>query len=228
MSKKIISVGGSMIIPKTGFDTNFLRDFRALILEEVERGTTFVLVAGGGATCRYYQDALKEVVDMSDESLDWMGIAATRINAEFLMHLFQGYVYERIIANPTEHVETDKPIIIGCGWKPGHSSDVDAIVMAQTYGADTVMNISNITHVYDKDPNEFSDAVKIEDMDWESFRRDIVGYEWKPGSSAPFDPIASKMAHESGLVVQIVQGTALDEVAKALRGEAFEGTLLHV
>ncbi|MBT3817281.1 MAG: UMP kinase [Candidatus Magasanikbacteria bacterium] len=226
--KKILSVGGSIIIPKTGFDTEFLKEFRQLILDQVENGVEFVLVAGGGATCRYYQEALKDVVDMSDEALDWMGIASTKINAEFLKHVFQGYTYDRIISNPTEEIETDKPIIIGCGWQPGHSSDADAVLMAKTHGADTVMNLSNITHVYDKDPNQFPDAEKIKDMNWETFIADIVGTTWTPGANAPFDPIASNMAKEMGLTVQIVQGTNLVEVKKALEGDEFEGTILHV
>jgi uridylate kinase len=56
----IISVGGSIVIPKTGFDPAFLKEFRALILKEVKKGRRFILTIGGGATCRQYQAALKE------------------------------------------------------------------------------------------------------------------------------------------------------------------------
>jgi uridylate kinase len=49
---KIISVGGSIVIPKTGFDIPFLKKFRQLIINEVKRGSRFILVIGGGATGR--------------------------------------------------------------------------------------------------------------------------------------------------------------------------------
>ena len=44
---KILSVGGSIIIPKTGFDISFLKKFRNLILTEIKKGNKFILVIGG-------------------------------------------------------------------------------------------------------------------------------------------------------------------------------------
>jgi uridylate kinase len=73
-SYKILSVGGSIIIPKTGFDIKFLKKFRAMILARVKKGEKFVLVIGGGATCRVYQDALKKTTKISNVDLDWLGI----------------------------------------------------------------------------------------------------------------------------------------------------------
>ncbi len=71
---KIISVGGSIIIPKTGFDIPFLKKFRQLILRQIKKGERFILVIGGGAICRKYQDAAKQIVSLSDTDLDWIGI----------------------------------------------------------------------------------------------------------------------------------------------------------
>ena len=52
---KILSVGGSIIIPKTGFDIDFLKKFRRMILNRVKKGEKFILVIGGGATCRVFK-----------------------------------------------------------------------------------------------------------------------------------------------------------------------------
>ena len=45
---KIISVGGSIVIPKTGFDINFLKKFKALILRQVKKGDNLIFAAFGG------------------------------------------------------------------------------------------------------------------------------------------------------------------------------------
>lgn len=223
---KILSVGGSIIIPKTGFDITFLKKFRAMILREVKKGGRFILVVGGGATARVYQDALGKVVRASNQDLDWVGIGATIINAEFVRLMFGDHAHKDVIRNPEVKVRTQKPIIVAAGNEPGHSTDTDAVLMAKTYGAKHLLNLSNIKYVYDKDPGKHSNAKKIERIDWETFRKEIVGSKWTPGFNAPFDPIASKLAQEMGLAVGILDGTNLAEVGKAIAGKPFQGTTI--
>lgn len=225
-SLKILSVGGSIIIPKTGFDIPFLKKFRAMILDRVKKGDRFILVIGGGATCRQYQDAAKQVVKMSDEELDWLGIHTTIYNANFVRFLLKDVAYEQVITDPHKKVSTRKPVILAAGHKPGASTDIDAVYMAKTYGATELLNLSNIEYVYNKDPRKFADAVKIEKIDWKTFRKEIVGDTWVPGANAPFDPIASKHAQKLGLKVSILQGTNLKEVKNALTGKKFRGTVI--
>src|SRR3989339_587180 len=131
MSYKVLSVGGSIIIPKTGFDTEFLKKFRALILSRVKKGDKFVLVVGGGATCRQYQKAAVDVAKLSSTDLDWLGIKTTWFNAEFVRLLFGNYAHKFIVTNPTERLTTEKSIIVAGGWKPGCSTDKDAVLLAK-------------------------------------------------------------------------------------------------
>jgi len=224
---KILSVGGSIIIPPSGFNISFLKKFRTLMLKHVRRGTKLILVVGGGATCRVYQQAAAKVTKLTHEDLDWIGIYTTIYNARFVQKMFKGYAAKDIVTNPTKKVKTTKPIIIGAGYEPGHSTDMDAVLLAKTYGASEVINLSNIKYVYDKDPSKYKNAKKIKEIDWKSFRRDIVGSKWNPGKNAPFDPIASKAAEKMGLRVSILQGTNLKEVDNVLSGRKFRGTVIN-
>lgn len=227
-SRIILSVGGSIIIPKTGFDIPFLKAFRSTIIKEVKRGHQFIIVIGGGGTCRHYQAAARAVDPrLTPLDLDMIGIHTTYYNAQFVRYLFKDIAYPEIMTNPTKKIKTNKPIIIGCGWKPGCSTDKDAVLAAKTYGVKEVINLSNIDYVFDKDPHEHKDARMIRDMSWKQFRNDVVGHKWKPGMSAPFDPIASKQAEQLKLSVSILRGTNLPEVAKAINGKKFEGTIIH-
>ena len=226
MSYKVLSVGGSIIIPKTGFDTEFLKKFRALILSRVKKGDKFVLVVGGGATCRQYQKAVIEVAKLSSTNLDWLGIQTTWFNAEFVKLLFGNLAHTEVIKNPTIKIKSTKPIIIAGGWKPGCSTDKDAVLLAKNFNAKELINLSNIDYVFDKDPNKFSDAKKIEKMRWKDFRKNIVGYKWVPGANVPFDPIASGLAEKNSLTVKIVNGNNLEEVKKVLCGGKFNGTTI--
>ncbi len=223
----ILSVGGSILVPKTGFDIPFLRQFRRLLLEEVKKGSRFILVIGGGSTCRIYQDAVRSVSRVTNEDVDWMGIHTTVLNAKLCQAILGDVVHKDILTNPTKKVHTSKPIIIAAGWKPGRSTDYVAVALAKTYKASHVANLSNIPYVYTKDPRVHPDAEHIEDISWSLFRKRIVGYRWAPGKSAPFDPVASEEAERLGLTVSIIQGTNIPEVRKMLRGSSFVGTNIH-
>ncbi|PIR03939.1 MAG: UMP kinase [Candidatus Magasanikbacteria bacterium CG11_big_fil_rev_8_21_14_0_20_39_34] len=223
---KILSVGGSIIIPKTGFDITFLKKFRKLILDQTQQGDKFILIVGGGATCRQYQQALHAVSKQNNDVLDWLGIYSTWFNAEFVRMMFGKDAYEKVIKNPKEIIKTKKKIIICGGERPGQSTDAVAVKLAQNFQAKEIFNLSNIEYAFDKDPNKYKNAKKIENISWKDFRK-IVGNTWSPGFSAPFDPTASKLAEKLHLRVSIVQGTNLPNLGKALRGQKYKGTVIE-
>jgi uridylate kinase len=221
----IISLGGSLIFPDS-IDTDFLDAFRKLMLTYIESGTTFVFITGGGKVCRRYQDALKSLRDVETTDLDWMGIATTRANAMLVKLLFKEYAYEEVILNPGDAKGINSPVIIGAGWKPGWSTDYDAIEMAIETGAKKVINLSNIDFVYTADPKTNPDAVKIEKTTWAEYRK-IIPSEWTSGINAPFDPIASKHAEENGIEVAIMNGKNLENLKNFLDGKEFLGTVIN-
>jgi uridylate kinase len=220
----VISLGGSVIIPEE-IDIDFLREFRDLILSHVRNGKKFVIITGGGKVCRKYQNALQDIVALSDNQRDWLGIYATRLNAEFIRILFAEYAENNIILDPTLPVSFHKPIVIGGGWKPGWSTDYDAVMLAKQLGAKKIINLSNAEYVYDSDPRVNPNAKKIEKISWSAYR-EIIPKEWVPGLNAPFDPIASELAQEAKLDVIIMNGKPILNFAKCLNGENFLGTVI--
>ncbi|MSU75199.1 MAG: UMP kinase [Candidatus Magasanikbacteria bacterium] len=225
-SYKILSVGGSIIIPPTGFDISFLKKFRELIVSEVKKGQRFILVIGGGATCRQYQKGLRDAIDASDVVQDWIGIYTTQFNAQFVRLLFGDHAHNEIITNPTKKTNTKKSILVAAGWKPGTSTDGDAVLLAKTYGAKEVINLSNVDYVYDKDPRTNPGAKKFDNLTWKEFRK-IVGDKWTPGANVPFDPVAAKEADKLGLTVKFVKGTELEKVRSVLNNTAVLGTVIY-
>lgn len=223
---KVISIGGSIIIPKTGFDIEFLKKFRQMIITRVKAGEKFILVVGGGATCRAYQNAAKEVVNLSDVELDWLGIHTTHFNAQFVKLLFGDLAYPQVVTNPTKKIKTAKPIIIAGGWKPGCSTDRDAVLLAKVYGAKEVVNASNINFVYTADPKLDPNAKPIPRMTWAQLQM-IVGDKWNPGANLPFDPMATKEAGKLKLKVSFVKGTDLKEFENILNKKEFQGTVIE-
>lgn len=223
----IISLGGSLLVPDA-IDTIFVRQFKDFIVSYIEKGYSFILVTGGGRTARRYIDATAEVTEITDDDKDWLGIHATRMNAHFIRTVFREYAHPRINTNPhdlEDFYDAPEPILVAGGWRPGRSTDYAAVTLGKYLDTNRIINLSNIDYAYDKDPREFPGALKIERATWKEFR-EIVGSVWNPGMSAPFDPIASKMAEEEGMEVAILNGSDLTNLGRYLDGESFQGTVV--
>jgi len=224
METIVISLGGSLIVPEQ-IDIDFLKEFKTLILSQVAQGKKFVIITGGGKTCRRYNDAVEKIITTTKDDLDWLGIAATRLNAELVRIVFGDLAFDKIIMDPDMMPNTDKSIILGGGWKPGNSSDLAAIHCAKSVGAKRIINLSNTDYLYDSDPRINPEAKKIENISWADFRK-LIPKEWKPGLNFPFDPSASKMAEEERIEVITMNGKLIDNLAKCLNGEKFLGTII--
>lgn len=224
----IISLGGSLFAPKEDtIDTEFLHHFITFITSYVNQGKRFFIIAGGGRPARLYQNALKDLIDTTNNDLDLIGIHTTRLNAQLIRMGFQEKAYPNIITDPTT-IESDVshfPIAIAAGWHPGNSTDLVAVKLAETVGAQKVINLSNIDYVYTADPRENPYAQKITQMSWVDFQ-ELVGDTWDPGASAPFDPIASKLAASLNLEVAILNGKNFENLDNYLKYQDFEGSII--
>lgn len=221
----VVSVGGSLLVPDE-IDTNFLKQFRELVLEKTREGLSFYIVSGGGKLARKYQQAAEEVLgSLEDEDADWLGIHGTRMNGHLLRTLFKEQAHHRFVKNPNFRRIPKDPIVIGAGWRPGNSSDYCAVLAARSLGAKKLVNLSNIDYVYTEDPKKNPLAEKIEKTSWKEFRT-LIPAEWDPGLSSPFDPVAAKEAETLGLEVAIINGAHLEEFKNYLEGKPFTGTVI--
>lgn len=224
MTTTVISLGGSIIVPDQ-IDVPFLQKFRKLCLEYVKKGNRLILVCGGGSTCRKYQQAASELVKTTGEDLDWVGIMATRLNAELVRVLFKGHGHEKVAYDPGKKVLSRKKIIIAAGHEPGVSTDHDTVLLAKQFKAHLIINASNITHVYTKDPRKYPDARRLLCLTWKEYLR-LVATSFTSGMHAPFDPEASRLAQKNKMKVVVINGRNLENLGRLLGKKTFEGTVI--
>ncbi len=220
----IISLGGSVIVPDN-INSEFLKEFKKIILLKIKQGHRFFIITGGGKTARRYQAVADEIAGLTRDDLDWLGIHSTVLNSHLLRTIFRSVAYKKIINDPHDMKKKFKEkVIIASGWTPGWSTDYIAARIAQYYKIKKIINISNIDYVYTKDPHKHKDAKPIEKISWTDFRK-IVGNKWDPGLNAPFDPVASKLGQKLGIEVDIVSAD-ISNLDKCLDNGDLRGTMI--
>jgi uridylate kinase len=223
----VISLGGSIVAPQEA-DGAFLRDFRSLIggILERDRERRFIFVVGGGGPARAWQKAYREVCPAAvDEEADWIGVMATRLNARLVKAVMADWCSQEVIIDPSQVEPFIGRVMVAAGWKPGFSSDYDAVLLAERFQADAVINLSNIEQVYTDDPRKNPSAKPLSSISWDDFRA-MIGDEWVPGKNVPFDPVASRHAAKIGIKVICAAGRNLANLENMLTGKEFTGTII--
>ncbi len=227
--KIVMSIGGSLVVPDGGIDTDFLSRLNKFIREHLAKNPhrQFFLVIGGGSIARNYRDAGRDVIghELNRDDLDWLGIHATKLNAHLVRTIFRDIAHPYVIKHYEIIRKATEPVVVAAGWKPGWSTDYCAALLCEDYGIKSMINLSNVDKVYDKDPKQFEDAKPMDKISWLEFRK-IVGDEWKPGMNVPFDPIAAQKSEELELKVAVLNGNNFENVAKYIAGENFVGTVI--
>jgi len=221
----IMSVGGSLIVPDQ-IDTDFLKKLKSFITTETtENSRRFVIIAGGGRTARNYQNSAHAVSELTSEDLDWLGLHATRLNGQLLRTIFRDLAYPTIITNPDEILDVPKTVklIIAAGYRPGASTDLRAIQIANLIGSKKVINLSDTDYIYTANPKTNPTAKKIESIQWADFRK-LIPEKWDPGLSSPFDPVAAREAEKLDIEVAQINGKNLNHLLDYLQNKEFIGT----
>lgn len=228
MSKNIcvVSLGGSLVYPED-ISVSFLKKFRRLIVKEIKRGKKFIIIVGGGGPARKFQNAAESIVRVSDEDKDWIGIHATRMNAQLLRTIFKKEAHP-ILFKRRYKIRSfgNHSLIIGAGWHPGWSTDFVAIRIAIDFGVRTVVNLGRAAYVYNKDNQRFKSAVPFRRLAWKDYMR-YIPKRWNPGIHAPVDPVASRLAAKHNVKVIVAGGTNFKNIKNIIRGHAFKGTTIE-
>lgn len=220
----VISLGGSIMVPED-INVKFLKDFRKLIIKHIRKGKKFIIISGGGKTARRYQGAASEIVKLNKNDIDWIGIHGTRLNAHLLRTMFRDYARKTIVKDPTRRIKWGEKVLIAAGWKPGFSTDYDAVLLAKQFKVKTLINLSDIDYVYNKDPAKYRNVKPMKEIEWRDFRK-IVGDKWDPGLNKPFDPVATKEAQKMKMKVVIMNGRRVKNLDSFLSGKKFRGTVI--
>ncbi|GHP76625.1 uridylate kinase [Helicobacter pylori] len=163
-----------------GIDIHVLGHIAKEIGSLVENAIEVGIVIGGGNIIRGVSAAQGGIIRRT--SGDYMGMLATVINAvamqEALEHIgldtrvqsaieikeiCESYIYRKAI----RHLEKGRVVIFGAGTgNPFFTTDTAATLRAIEIGSDLIIKATKVDGIYDKDPNKFKDAKKLDTLSY--------------------------------------------------------------
>lgn len=214
----VISLGGSVISPK-GPDVKFIKEFSSLLPSlNIKAG----IVVGGGKYAREYASAVLSLGG-SPYLADEVAILETWQNALLLHSSLEESIFVKDFEEAKRLIPTKRFIIMG-GTIPGITTDTDAVLLAEALGVKRILNISTVSGVYDRPPEE-EGAKKFDEMSLKELERLALEYDKrKPGTHFIFDLFAVKLAQRSGIEIHFV-GKDLEDVKNALNLKPHNGTI---
>ncbi|UCE12386.1 MAG: UMP kinase [Candidatus Heimdallarchaeota archaeon] len=211
-----LSLGGSIINPGE-IDNQFLEEFSNTIKELVPQ-FKFMIVCGGGKVARQYIKGLPK--GLTEGERDYMGIAATWLNAQLLTYYFKGYcspILPTSVRNLTEHLQ-EYDIGVSGGFLPAIKTDEDAAILADLFGSPILINVTNVDGIYDKDPRHYSDAKKFDELTYTQFYEIVSPLSLGAGSNAPFTFIAARICERTNMRI-IISPKNVGKIRDAIEGK---------
>ena len=220
MQTIVISMGGSVLFPEN-IDERFFEKLIKLF-EKLSKKYKIYLIVGGGKTARKYIK-LGRTLGLNEIKLDEIGIKVTRINAEILSNLL-GNSNQKIPCTTDEAKKMTNEIVIMGGTTPGHSTDMVGAELAQKTHSSKFIIATNVDGIYDKDPNEYSDAKKYDEITIDELIKKY-GTNWeRAGKNMVIDGPALGIIKQGKIPTYVLNGKNLDELEKAITNQKFNGT----
>ncbi len=162
-----------------GIDGKMLSTIAREVVDLHNMGVEVAVVVGGGNIHRGVAGA---TTGMDRSTSDYMGMMATVINSLALQDSIERQgVYTRVmsaiemkeVAEPyirrraVRHLEKKRVVIFAAGTgNPYFTTDTTAALRANEISADLIMKATKVDGIYDKDPNQFSDAKKFDHLNY--------------------------------------------------------------
>jgi uridylate kinase len=191
-----------------GIDTKILKYIAGEIKELVENGVEVGIVVGGGNIVRGVTAAADGIIKRT--SGDYMGMLATVINGvaiqEALEHIglearlqtaidMQEIGEAFIVRRARRHLEKGRVVVFAGGTgNPYFTTDTAATLRASEIEAELLIKATKVDGVYDKDPNKFSDAVKLNTLTYDQAMNDHIKV---------MDDTAIALAKDNGLPIVV-------------------------
>ena len=210
-----------------GLDYNIITGICESIKKCYDAGVEIGIVVGGG---NFWRGRSSGAMDRT--RADHIGMLATAMNALAVADILESIgvpvrvqtaITMQQVAEPylrnraVRHLEKGRVVIFGCGTgNPFFSTDTAASLRAAEIDAEIILKATMVDGVYDKDPNQYDDAVRYSTINFS----EILAKGLKV-----MDMTAASMCRDNNIPILVFNLDNPDNIYKSLLGEDV-GTLV--
>ena len=214
----VVRIGGSVI--GKPIKPVMIRKYADLLRELKAQNHELVVVVGGGYLARELIAVAKDV-GLDEPGQDEIGISISRALAQILMKKLGNLSCERVpltVEDAEECLSRGKVVVMG-GLKPGMTTDTVAAMVAEKVKADLLLKATDQEGVYDKDPRDHPDAVKLDHLSFDDLARVFSKSKHAAGIHQIIDPEALKILKSHHVRVVVVSGFKIENILMVIKGK---------
>ncbi|MFX0057254.1 MAG: UMP kinase [Candidatus Hodarchaeota archaeon] len=228
----VIKIGGSLLFSKERkIKPELFSEFCNIIKDNRNFGS-IVIVCGGGNLARDYIETVRKL-GKNEAFCDIIGIQISRINSQLILACLNEYAYPEV---PKSIEELSiallfKKIVVMGGLQPGQSTTSVALEVAEYIDANNLVILTDVSGIFDKDPNKHKDAKLIKNLSYGNLQEIILksfgDNQAAAGEYRIFDTVSLQILKRSNIEVIVMNGKELKEFKKFWSGQKdFYGTVI--
>jgi uridylate kinase len=220
----VLRIGGSVVASPVNPD--LICKYADLLKDLKTQKHELVVIVGGGTLARELIAVARDV-GLDEQGQDEIAISVSRVFAQlFLKKLGEtGCGTVPLTLEDAAKCLAKRKVVIMGGLKPGMTTDTVAALVAEKVKADLLVKATDQDGVYDKDPKEHPDAVKLDHLRFEDLSHVFSEDKHKAGIHQIIDPKAVKILKRHRLKVVVVNGFKPSNVLMAVKKKPV-GTLI--
>lgn len=215
---------------EAGIDPKLAKWLAEEIKKVIEAGCQVVIMVGGGNFVRGAQITGHGIQRVT---ADHMGMLGTMINALALTDIFEANgvktrclsnIFAQQVAEPfvhrlaNKHLEKGRVVIVAGGTgRPYVTTDTGSVVLALELDCEVVLKATKVDGIYDKDPSQHKDAVKLQQLSYQQAVED--------GAIKIMDKAAMGLAMEQHMPIIVFDAMQPGNIAAAASGKPVGTTI---
>jgi uridylate kinase len=216
--KFILKIGGSLLFSADQkLDLHQFQEYAQIIRQLRQEGHNLVLVVGGGAFAKKLVEKGKRL-GANRDALDQLGIAATWVCAQLMIAALEDIAHSTPIMTEeqlTQLIGVDELLVLG-GLHPRQSTNAVAARVAELVEAKTLVNVTDVDGVYERDPKQSPDSKLISEMTISELRKIVSPLTNEPGAYPLFDQRALDIIERGKVELWFVNGKPAQNILYAI------------
>ena len=215
--KVVVRIGGSVV--GSPLNEKLIGRYIDTLKKIKLDGHQVVAVVGGGSLAREFIKIAGDL-GLDETKRDWAAIHVSRLFAQLftLCLAHEGCEIVPVSLDSAESCLKEGKIVIMGGLYPGMTTDTVAALIGERIKADLLVKGSNVDGIYTKDPKKFSDAKKLDKLNFNDLNEFFELNKHQAGINQIIDPEAIKVLQRCKLRTIILNGYDSKNIWSAIKG----------